>query len=208
MNVTPNPWNPNTQSKEMFEKGVNSVKELGLLGAITVRETGLDMNGVMWYQILDGEHRWKYCNELGYTEIDVENIGIITDQQAQFLTVHLNNLKGKDDLEKRAKIFEALDAGQLSMLPFTGEQIENEKALFKFDFGKFKNDEVLADRKPNRNFIIPLTEDEYKVVTKLMEEIKTAYNQEPIQWLMEKVKADLDLFLGVNVETDNGTKEF
>lgn len=206
--IMPNRWNPNFQTKEMFEKGVNSVKELGMLGSILVRETGLDANGEMWYEILDGEHRWKYQIELQYTECPVENIGTLSDQEAQFLTIHLNNLHGKDDIEKRAKIFEALNEGQLAMLPFSSEDIENEKALFKFDFSKYDKKEELENRVVLRNFMIPLTEEEYIVIQKLMGLVKETYNQTPIQWLMEKVKGDLDLFLGSNVATDDGSKEF
>jgi hypothetical protein len=130
--VVPNPWNPNAQSKEMFAKGIQSVKEFGLMGSILVREIA----GT--YEILDGEHRWKYANELGYTEIDVESLGEIDDSRAKVLTVMLNNLRGKDDIEKRAAIYESLNAGQLQLLPFTSEEIQHEKELFKFNFSQYE----------------------------------------------------------------------
>lgn len=126
-----NPWNPNVMSKEMFEKEVNSIKELGLLGSILVRE----LSGC--YQIIDGEHRWKACKELGYTDITVESLGEIDDNQTKVLTILLNNLHGEDDIEKRAAVFEQLNQGQLQLLPFTQEEIDNTKALFKFDFTQY-----------------------------------------------------------------------
>ena len=196
--IMPNPWNPNYQSKEMFQKGVDSVKELGMLGSILVRETGLDSNNEMWYEILDGEHRWKYQVELKYTECPVENMGTITDQEAKFLTIHLNNLHGKDDIEKRAKIFEALNEGQLAMLPFTEEEIENEKKLLKFDFSQLQNKEKLEERKPTRHFIVELTEDEYRVVQTAIEFAKNDYDQSPVEWLLEVCGTYLDPRIGTH----------
>lgn len=156
--ITPNRWNPNVQSKEMFAKGKQSVETLGMLGSILVRETA------GCYEILDGEHRWRYCLELGYTEVPVETMGEIDDKQAMALTVLINNIHGKDDVEKRAKIFAALDEGQLQLMPFTAEEIENEKNLFKFDFSKYeKNLPTPEDMKEKfRVIIVDVPEDMYK----------------------------------------------
>lgn len=149
--IIPNPWNPNVQSKSMFEKGKKSVEELGMLGSILVRETA------GYYQILDGEHRWKYLKELGYSECPVESMGEIPDDEAKLLTVLLNNIHGTDDLEKRAKIFEQLGEGQLQLLPFTSEEIENEKKLFKFDFSQFDNlDEVEVKDTSLIQIVVPI----------------------------------------------------
>lgn len=193
----PNPWNPNVQTGEMFKKGVQSMKELGMLGSILVRETGTDAAGEMWYQILDGEHRWKYGQENGYTELPVENMGTITDQEAQFLTIHLNNLRGKDDVEKRAKIFEMLSEGQLQLLPFSKEDIENEKALFKFDFASYAKPE-LPDKPRMKTFMVSCSEDEHKVIMKALALAKAEYKQEPLAWLLEQVKDYLQLRLGAS----------
>lgn len=138
--VVPNRWNPNVQTKSMFEKGKQAVETLGMLGSILVRETG------GCYEILDGEHRWKYMKELGYTECPVETMGEVSDEQAKLLTVLMNNIRGSDDIEKRAKIFEQLEQGQLQLLPFSEQEIENEKSLFKFDFSQYDtvDDEVVS----------------------------------------------------------------
>ncbi len=157
--IVANRWNPNVQAKSMFEKGVNSVKELGMLGSILVRETA------GCFEILDGEHRWKYMKELGYTECPVESMGEIDDKDAKLLTVLLNNIKGKDDIEKRAKLYEQLEAGQLALLPFSEEEIANEKALFKFDFGQYekKVKEAEGEKEKFRIIIIDVHEEEYKL---------------------------------------------
>lgn len=139
--IIPNVWNPNVQSQSMFEKGKQSMEQLGMLGSILVREVG------GCYEILDGEHRWKYGKELGYKEMTVETMGEISDSEAKLLTVLMNNIKGSDDIEKRAKIFEQLEQGQLSLLPFTEQEIENEKKLFNFDFSQYDKVEDIEIKK-------------------------------------------------------------
>ena len=200
--VTENPYNPNRMPDALYQKMKAVIQEKGLFGSIYVRPFA------GCYQILDGAHRMRACKELGWKEIPVEcSVVEITDQETKFWTIYFNNTRGKDDIEARSKLFSEITAGQSSLLPFTKAEIENEKALFKFDFSKYDKKNELPERTISRNFIVPLTEDEYIVVSKLMQEIKESYNQEPIQWLMEKVKQDLDLFLGSNVETDTGVKE-
>lgn len=134
--IQPNPWNPNQMDAKTFEKEKQSITELGFLGSILVRDH--EVNG--YYQILDGEHRWKAMKELGYTEVPVENIGKISDEETKLLTILINNLRGKDDVFKRAKILEALEEGQLSLLPMTKEEIEFEKKFVAFDFSKFEKE--------------------------------------------------------------------
>lgn len=131
--IRPNPWNPNVQDKKMFEKEKKSITELGFLGSILVRDHIIPG----YYEILDGEHRWKAAKELGYTKMQIETIGKILDDEAKLLTILINNLRGKDDVFKRAKILEALEEGQLSLLPFTEEEIENEKRFVQFDFSQY-----------------------------------------------------------------------
>lgn len=187
----PNPWNPNQQSEELFKKEVASIQELGLLGSILVREVA----GI--YQILDGEHRWKACKKLGYTEIPVESIGEISDTDAKLLTVLMNNLRGKDDLEKRAKIFEELNKGQLQLLPFTDEEIENEKALFKFDFSQYDKQEP-ENRNPNRMINIEVTAEEYELWQKC-KDIAKGNGQTEVQLLISFTEQYLGVQLGAAI---------
>jgi len=145
--VFPNLYNPNIQTKEMFEKGKKSVEELGFLMPVLVREKEIrdeqgNLVGDELYEIIDGEHRWRYCKELNYKEIDIESMGKISDQVAKFLTIQLNNLRGKDDVLKRAELLKQLNEGQLSLLPFDNKQIEEELKLLDFDFSQYENVEL------------------------------------------------------------------
>jgi ParB/RepB/Spo0J family partition protein len=207
--IMPNSWNPNVQDKAMFEKEKKSIQELGMLGSILVR----DYFGK--YQILDGEHRWKAAKELGYTEMTVETIGEISDQQTRFLTIHLNNLRGKDDVFKRAQIFKELEQGQLEMLPFTAEEIENEKQLITFDFAQYDKSSDLPTRTPGMLLVLPLNDEETQVWLKAKELLlarksigtDNTKKKQDIQTLMYLIKATFDVHLGANNETTSHSFE-
>jgi DNA segregation ATPase FtsK/SpoIIIE-like protein len=148
--VRPNRWNPNVMDKAMFNKQKKSIDELGFLGAILVREH--EISGM--YEILDGEHRWKALKEANEAQIPVENIGKISDKDAQLLTILINNLHGKDDIFKRAKILEALEDVQLSLLPMTEQEIEHEKQFVKFDFGQYDKDDDDMPKRTNTTLVV------------------------------------------------------
>lgn len=153
--VSPNKYNPNVQSKVVYEKEIESIKKYGLMGSILVHKLVDDT-----YEIVDGEHRWKACKELGYKNITVENLGELSEPDLKILTVLLNNLRGKDDIEKRAKLYSELNEGQLQLLPFTKEEIENEKKFFDFDFSQYDKEEVVKERRPSYTLLLNLTADE------------------------------------------------
>jgi len=185
--VEPNPWNPNLQTDFIFRKEIESIKKFGLLGSILVREVA----GI--YQILDGEHRWKACKELGYTKIQVETLGEIPDQEAKTLTVLLNNLRGKDDIEKRAEILKQLSDGQLSLLPFTEEEINNEKALFEFDFSQYDKQEKIEKRKIDNTLCFGLTEKERELWNKSLAFAKKEENLSDISLFLKMLEGYLEL---------------
>ena len=153
--IEPNPWNPNQQDDGMFKKLINSIKKNGFTTPILVRKIEKG------YQIIDGEHRWKACKELDYNIIKAEVIENIDDTTAKTLTIALNNIRGKDDVLKRAQILKQLNEGQLSILPWDKEEIKNELDLADFDWDKFNKQQEVKEKK-NLAFIFNLTEREYK----------------------------------------------
>jgi len=187
-NIIPNAFNPNEMSEFMYEKMKQTIKEKGLFGSIYVTPTA----GM--YRILDGEHRWKACKELGMTWLPVECAKEMTDQEVKFWTVYFNNTRGKDDIEKRAQIFKELDNGQTSLLPFTQEEIDNEKALFSFDFSQYdKPESERQGREVVRAIMIPVTEDEWAVWEKAKEVLKQE-NKTDVWFMMQAVDSFLQLY--------------
>lgn len=207
--IMPNRWNPNYQEKEVFEKQKKSINELGFLGSILVRK--INNHTSADYEIMDGEHRWKASKEQGYTKIPVEVIkGEVSDQDAQLLTILLNNLRGKDDVFKRAKILEALDEGQLSLLPFTKEEIEHEKRFVQFDFSQYeKEGENIPEREFSLVIVLPFNEEEALVWNKAKEHLvkrgmisEKNKKKQDIQMVMRLLKNFLNITEASQIDGD------
>lgn len=184
--VQPNPNNPNKQSAQMFAKQIESIKAFGLLGSITVRKWG------EYYEILGGEHRWRACKELGFTEIPVENVGEMSDTDANALLIVLN-MQGEKNLEQIAKIVEELNSGQKQLLPYTEEELVNLEKLFKFDFSQYNERHELKEKKTNA---IGLTVTEpTKILWDKCLEIAREDKKTPEQMLLNM----MDNYLAVNL---------
>lgn len=73
---------------ENYVSFVGSIKECGLLSAISVTEQTDSESGEKYYQVVDGLHRYSACKDLGFTEIGVT----ITDLSEQ--EIHLAQIVG------------------------------------------------------------------------------------------------------------------
>ena len=155
-----NPWNPNEQDPAIFNSLKKSIQENGFTCPILVRELEGDK-----FQIIDGEHRYKACTVLGYVKIKAENMGVVSDSVAKILTIALNNIRGQDDVLKRAEILKALNEGQRSMFPWSKEEMENELALADFDWDKFNKEDVkLAEEKRDFTTCFSLNKAQYAML--------------------------------------------
>ncbi len=193
-----NPFNPNVMSKSIFDKMKQTIQEQGLFGSIICINYGDK------YMILDGEHRMKACKELGYTELPVECAEQMNNQEIQFWTIYFNNTKGKDNIEKRSAILDNLSQGQAQLLPFTAEEIQNEKDLFKFDFAQYENTEELTADDFNKVLSMKFTQEEWK----LMEEGLGFARQEklsPKDWFIVQMKNYLDMKLFRQAQSELST---
>lgn len=119
------------------------------------------------------------------TELPIEvSVEEISDQDTKFWTLYFNNTKGKDDIEKVVEIFNAMDAGQAQLLPFTEDEIKNTKDLFAFDFSQYENKEVeVSEDELPRIFSLNFTENEWIVLQEALEHVKSQ-NKSNKQWFM------------------------
>lgn len=85
-----NAWNPNQMSDRVMQAARESIQTFGMIDPVLVR-----VKGHRW-EIIDGEHRWRVCQERGDETVPaiVVKAG---DAEARKLTVILNDIKGRHD---------------------------------------------------------------------------------------------------------------
>lgn len=186
-----NKWNPNVQNERLFGKLKDSIKTNGFTCPILVRQIKDE------YEIIDGEHRYKACKELGYDSIKVEDMGVIEDSMAKMLTIALNNIRGQDDVLKRAQILKQLNDGQLALLPWDKKEIENELELANFDWSQYDKEEEIEEKK-DYSICFALTGSEHAIVKYALSLTKKSNEQA----LLELVKDYMELRVDMSKHKD------
>lgn len=132
--VFPNVWNPNRQSDFIFQKELTSIKTHGMIDPVLVREIPEG------FEIIDGEHRWRACKDLGFTEVPVNNLGQVTESVAKQLTIVMNEVKGKSETGKLSDLLKniELDIGMeklVELMPYVPAELESLLRNVTVDFG-------------------------------------------------------------------------
>jgi ParB family chromosome partitioning protein len=115
--LRPNPWNTNRISDPAIaEKLKNSLRHLGFPRPIMVRTLP---DGTL--EILGGEHRWRYSQEMPerFPTVPVINLGLIDDRKAKEIGLMDNARYGEDDPLGLATLMKDLGAGVLDFLPIS-----------------------------------------------------------------------------------------
>jgi ParB family transcriptional regulator, chromosome partitioning protein len=100
-----NPWNTNRMTPQNEAKLDESIKRLSMFKPVVARELE---DGSL--QILGGQHRSESAIRLGMAEIDVVNLGAISEVKAKEIGLIDNGRYGSDDGLELAKLLEELDA--------------------------------------------------------------------------------------------------
>lgn len=134
--LRPNPWNYNVLSAEQFGKLCTVIREFGFIGRVVTRD-GAD--GAL--EIVDGEHRWRAAIELEMASIPIVHLGQVSDEDAQQLTVILNELGGQPDEVRLADLVRnvslKVDLDRMrGLLPFTPKQLDLLIKGIDFSFSK------------------------------------------------------------------------
>ncbi len=98
--LSPNAWNPNQMSKADYKALLESIGEFGFLEAVIALPDGT---------IINGEHRWRAMKELGEPEIEVKFLNV-SEEVAQYLTAHLDSIRGSFDPVKLGELINRLDS--------------------------------------------------------------------------------------------------
>lgn len=143
--IKPNGYNPNIVPEDTLAKLRQEIAQNGLTVPITVRSSG---NG---YEVVDGEHRWRICRDLGFKEIPciVQDFG---DNEAKIKTLQLNYMHGYavpvklasliHDLSKEIKLEDLA-----KRLPYEEPQMMDVLELLKLpeDFGRAIEEQAMKE---------------------------------------------------------------
>jgi ParB family chromosome partitioning protein len=119
------PDNPNRMSKTNFKKLIRNIERTGRYEPLVVRPAPQQPD---FYQIINGHHRKRALQELGYKKAD-SIIWDINDEDADIMLTTLNRLGGSDILEKKLVLLKRLNQriqtkNLAKLLPQTARQIE------------------------------------------------------------------------------------
>jgi ParB-like chromosome segregation protein Spo0J len=122
--LVPHPIRIIRMSKKKFAKLVCNIEKTGRYEPLVVRLYP-DKTGI--FQIINGFHRWKALQQLGYETVDVI-VWEIDDNDTDILIATLNRLGGTDVLEKKLALMDRLNQRKPSSdlakrLPYTARQI-------------------------------------------------------------------------------------
>ena len=110
--LKPNTYNPNRQSDHDFELLLRSMREDGFTQPIVaLKETKV---------IVDGEHRWRAGQALGYDEVPVVFVDM-TEAQAKIATLRHNRARGSEDFELASSVLR--DLAELGALDWAQDSL-------------------------------------------------------------------------------------
>lgn len=131
-----NPWNPNKMDSSTLKAEKESIEKYGVVAPIIVRPLGDD------YQIIDGEHRYIICKDLGYESIPSVIIENLKEMDAKKLTIILNETKGSNDKIELGKLLGELsnDFGDdLKVgLPFSDDDLKDLIEFGNIEWDKYE----------------------------------------------------------------------
>ena len=154
--LVPNAYNPNVMEPEIYAQTVKNIKEEGFIYPLLVQQKKNDK-----YMIIDGFHRWKAAQEIGYKELPV----IVLDKnmsEAMIATINFNKLRGEFDVLRLAEVIHTLHKTYSieeieKKLGYTQEQVEGMENLLKYDFDSFDDEGINLDDQEQEEY-------EYKVM--------------------------------------------
>jgi hypothetical protein len=143
--LIPASWNYKTEgSDEQIEKLASSIREDQSAGVMAVRvlKSG-KRNGDGKLEVIDGNHRLKAVQSLGWKTVWVENFGVISDGDAVLVARRRNFQWFEDNVLKYAELFRDKVLTERSIdelvafMPESKGEMESIAKLLEFDWSQF-----------------------------------------------------------------------
>jgi hypothetical protein len=131
-------WNYKTEDEALSDKLVANIRRNGQLENIIVRELSTGN-----YEVVNGNHRLKAFQRLGYSDVLVYNCGNLTLAEAQRLAIETNETRFASDqyklAERMAELSERFGAEDLALsTPYNIESVNGFNQIVDFDWDGFE----------------------------------------------------------------------
>ena len=110
--IFPNEYNPNEMDKKTFDNLKSEIKKSGMVQPLLIRPKGKSPSGLKtFYEIIDGEHRWKASKEVGLKKIWAAIVETSKEEQ-MIKTINMNLLRGVTNPDKLKNLLKTLSNNQ------------------------------------------------------------------------------------------------
>ena len=189
--ISPNAFNPkldveeNSDNKERYEQVKKSIRVGGLDDALLVRQIE---DGK--YELIDGFHRWKACQELGYKKIIINNLGEISTEEAKQRLLRRENARIPIDPIKEAELIRDLANDftieeMTELLPYSTEILQNKLDLLDFDWNSFESKEGGEGDDGMQKIVLKVGEYQYNIIMKAISKSEGKDNETSITKICE-----------------------
>lgn len=103
--IKSNKWNPTNLGNASYILLKRSIKAIGMLNPIVVRQKD------KYFELIDGENRWKIAKELGAQTIQAKIIKVKNELEAKAISFSLNKIKGKLDSNRSTALVNEIRKG-------------------------------------------------------------------------------------------------
>ncbi len=167
--LVPADWNYKKDDEAVAKKLMKSIEHDKSAGVPAVRVLGKK------YEVIDGNHRLKALQILGWKELMVENFGKISKAKAIMVAKRRNTLWFEDDVLKFADLFKndvikEYGLKELEgMMPNSLEELADLSKMSDFNWSQYDNRGPEADGW--KGLSIKLSESQYKVVRRALDKV-------------------------------------
>lgn len=174
-NIDPDPENVNEMTDVKYEALVAEIRDQGFVQPVLVRPTGGNR-----FQLIDGEHRWRACSDLGRESIMAVIIEEDDQDQARIRALSMNGLRGKPVKLKQAYLLADLakripEDELRKRLGMVKSEFEDSLRMAEFDSGlskRLKANQATKREPAKRVFRVTLSKEDHDLIERVIEALQ------------------------------------
>lgn len=188
----PAPWNYKKDDEEKSEKLKTSIKYDGSAGVPAVRELSEG------YEVIDGNHRLKALQELGWEKVTVENFGKINKAKAITIAHRRNTLWFESDIIALSSLLKNdvlsdISISQLyEVMPENKDELDALIKLTDFDWSKYEAGGKIEESEGFEKMEFLVSKSQKEVIIQALDKIITeeGFENNPQGMALEMMSAD------------------